>query len=72
MSIFEYDEEKHMQQEREENLERGRAEGRAEGMTSTLLQNIKSLMKTMDLLEEQAMDALEVSEHDREAVRPLL
>ncbi len=72
MSIFEYDEEKHMQQEREENLERGRAEGREEGMTSKLLQNIKSLMKTMDLSEEQARDALEVSDSDREAVRPLL
>ncbi len=72
MSIFEYDEEKHMQQEREENLERGRAEGRAEGITSTLLQNIKNLMETMGLSEEQAMDALKVSERDREAVRPLL
>ncbi len=76
MSIFEYDEEKHMQMEREENLERGRAEGlaegRAEGITNNLLQNIKSLMKTMDLSQEQAMDALEVSEQDREMVRPLL
>ncbi|MDE6387294.1 MAG: hypothetical protein K2L82_05725 [Lachnospiraceae bacterium] len=31
MSIFEYDEEKHMRNEREEGREEGRAEGRAEG-----------------------------------------
>ncbi len=39
MSIFEYDQEKHMRMEREEAWEEGHAEGFAEGQTE-LLQNI--------------------------------
>ncbi len=60
MSIFEYDEEKHMRQEREESA------------TKNLLQNIKGLMETTGWSAEEAMDKMQVSEHDREAVRPLL
>ena len=33
MSIFEYDQEKHMRLEKEESYEEGRAEGRTEGRT---------------------------------------
>ncbi len=58
--------------ERLEGREEGREEGFAEGITSTLLKTIKSLMKTTGWSAEQAMDALEISGSDREAVRPLL
>ncbi len=36
------------------------------------LQNIKGLMETMGLTAEQAMDAMKVSDNDRETIRPLL
>ena len=39
---------------------KGRAEGRAEGTELTLITSIKSLMKTLGLTIEQAMDALSV------------
>ncbi len=48
--------------------ERAAEKGKAENA----LQNIKSLMKTMGWSAEQAMDALEMSGSDREAVKPLL
>ena len=43
-----------------EGREEGRAEGRAEGTELTLITSIKSLMKTLGLTIEQAMDALSV------------
>ncbi len=52
--------------------ERAEEKGKTEGKAETALQNIKSLMKTMGLSAEQAMDALEISGSDREAVKPLL
>ncbi len=42
-----------------------RLEGRIEGAREKLLQNLGSLMKTLGLTPEQAMDALQVPESDR-------
>ncbi len=52
--------------------ERAEEKGKVEGKAENALQNIKSLMKTMGWSAEQAMDALEISGSDREAVKPLL
>lgn len=43
----------------------GRAEGKAEGKESAILQAIKSLMKTMKLAADQAMESLEIPVADR-------
>ncbi len=50
----------------------GKAEGKAEGKLENALQNIKGLMETMGLTAEQAMDAMKVSDCDREAIKPFL
>ncbi len=50
----------------------GKAEGKAERKMETALQYIKGLMETMGLTAEQAMDAMKVSDYDREAIRPFL
>ena len=49
-----------------------REEGREEGREDTLLASIRSLMDTMDLTSEQAMDALRVSDAEREKFNLLL
>ncbi len=84
MSIFEYDEEEYTRLTLEEGREEGREEGwadghsagveegRAEGRISALLQTVQGLVETMNLTAEQAMDAMKVSESDREAVKLLL
>ncbi len=68
------------EQGREEGREQGREEGwadghsagvkegRAEGRISALLQTVQGLVETMNMSAEQAMDALKISEGDREAV----
>ncbi|MEE3487837.1 MAG: hypothetical protein VZT48_07010 [Bulleidia sp.] len=45
---------------RAEGKAEGKAEGIAEGMTQNLLRNIRSLMESMNLSAEQAMNALQV------------
>ena len=47
-------------QGKNEGRAEGKAEGIAEGMTQTLLSNIRSLMESMNLSAEQAMNALQV------------
>lgn len=54
MSIFEYDEEKHMKSERKEWCEIGREEGRAE----LLVQNIETVMKNFGISLKQACEGL--------------
>ncbi len=56
----------------ERAAEKAKKEATEETKVATALQNIKSLMKTMGLSAEQAMDALEISGSDREAVQSLL
>ncbi len=65
-------EEKGKMEGKAEGKAEGRAEGRAEGEAETALQNIKGLMETMGLIAEQAMEAMKISDNDREAIRPLL
>lgn len=57
MSIFEYDEEKHMKSERKEWREIGREEGRAE----LLIQNVESTMKYFGIELQQACEGLGIS-----------
>lgn len=45
-----------------------RKEGRKEGKLDTLLDNVRSLMKNMNLSAEQALQALNVSDADRKIV----
>lgn len=57
MSIFEYDQEKHMRLEKEESYEEGRAEGRTEGraVSIILLLNQKGILskETEDKIKEE-------------------
>ena len=57
-------------------LSKGRAEaldeGRLEGKINNLANNIRSLMETLGLTKEKAMDALKVSEEDRKALASVL
>ena len=64
-------EEMKMEERLEGRLE-GLSEGRLEGAHENLLQNLGSLMKTLHLTPEQAMDALQVPETMRLKYRPLL
>lgn len=57
MSIFEYDEEKHIKSERKEWREIGREEGRAELM----IQNVESAMKYFGIELQQACEGLGIS-----------
>lgn len=63
---------KGMAQGMAEGQAKGRAEGRAEGVEKTTLANLKSLMGTLGLSVEQAMDALRVPESDRPKYQELL
>lgn len=53
-------------------MEKGMVKGRAEGVEKTTLANLKSLMGTLGLSVEQAMDALRVPESDRQKYQELL
>ena len=53
-------------------MEKGMVKGRAEGVEKTTLANLKSLMGTLGLSVEQAMDALRVPESDRPRYQELL
>ncbi len=57
---------------RAEGRVEGRAEGRAEGRIEGILASIQSLMASMGLTMEQAMNALSVSEEDRSMCRGLM
>ena len=46
--------------------------GRLEGKINNLANNIRSLMETLGLTKEKAMDALKVSEEDRKALASAL
>ena len=51
---------------------RGRLEGRLEGEKNNLLENIRSLMKTLKLTAQQAMEALQVPEDKQDELRALI
>ncbi len=62
--ILEYEAKTILRQGEQKGLQEGLQLGRLEN----LVQNIKSLMKTMGWSAEQAMDMMQVSEEDRAAV----
>ena len=47
MSIYEYDEEKHMRMEREEHYEKGHAAGFTEGLTRGAVENLTSILRDL-------------------------
>ena len=73
VSIYEYDEAKHIALERQEAREEGRSEGRAEGRAEGKAEGIKqgiadaleNLMENLHLTMEQAMDALGIPKEER-------
>ena len=56
----------------EETRAEGRAEGCAEGVEETRISSIRSLMKTMKLTADQAMDALCIPSEDQEKLHTLI
>ena len=65
VSIYEYDEAKHIALERQEAREEGRSEGRAEGMKQGIADSLENLMENLHLTLEQAMDALGIPKEER-------
>ena len=57
---------------RTEGKAEGRAEGRAEGKTEARLENIKSIMKKMNLTAQQAMDLLDIPKQSRSSILAML
>ena len=49
--------------------QKNREEGRAEGSLETNIANVRSLMETMSISAEKAMDSLKISEANRVAIR---
>lgn len=72
MTQLDYTFDRQIMLEREDAREEGWATGHEEGREDTLLASIRSLMDTMDLTSEQAMDALRVSDAEREKFLLLL
>ena len=66
MFMTEYDEDRVHEWYRQEGREEGREEGRQEGREEVMLKSISSIMRSLGLGAEQAMDALEVPQGDRE------
>ena len=77
VSIYEYDEAKHIALERQEAREEGRSEGRAEGraegkaegkaegIKQGIADSLENLMENLHLTMEQAMDALGIPKEER-------
>ena len=53
-------------------LEEMRNKGRLEGEQNKLLENIRSLMETLNLTAKQAMDALKVPADEQDELRALI
>ncbi len=56
----------------EEGREEGRKEGMKEGEQYTLLESIRSLMETLKLSADQAMEALRIPTEEREKYRAMI
>lgn len=56
----------------EEGLKQGIEQGLKQGIEQTSLQNLKNLMKNMNLTAEQAMEILQISASEREKYMKLL
>ncbi len=76
MSIYEYDEEKHMQQERQQYLqegrEEGREEGRKEGRKEERLEMGKRVFQNMITQNYSREEAQKISELTDEQVKAIL
>ena len=68
MSVFEYDEEGHMDVVREE----GREEGLASGHIEERLNNLRSIMTNLGKSADEAMDIIGVKEAEREELKKML
>ncbi|WP_373213353.1 hypothetical protein [Ruminococcus sp. 5_1_39BFAA] len=74
VSIYEYDEEKHIRQTREEGWEDGKQEGLREGkqegiqqgIQQTKSEDIAKMMKALNMTADRAMEILEIPENERE------
>ena len=55
-----------------EAAEKAAAKGKAEGQEKTLIENIRSLMETLNLTAKQAMDALKVPASEQEKYLALI
>ena len=62
----------YMAEAREEGREEGRAEGRAEERVSTTLENVRSLMDSLQLTAAAAMNALKISPEMQKKLAPLI
>ena len=68
MSIYEYDQEKHIRMERQDAWEDGMQEGEQQGIKNSL----QTLMETMSWTAKEAMDALRIKEEERSLYMELL
>ena len=68
MSVFEYDEEGHMDIVREE----GREEGKREGHVEERLNIMKNVMNNLGKSADEAMDIIGVKEAEREELKKML
>ena len=60
------------EEERRKGKAEGRTEGKAEGKTETLISSLKSLMETMNLGIEEAMNALRLNDEEKQMCRKAL
>ena len=72
VSVFEYDEEGHMDIVREEGREEGRKEGLASGHVEERLNNLRSIMDNLGKSADEAMDIIGVKEDEREELKKML
>ncbi|MGN0941572.1 MAG: hypothetical protein ACI4OA_07695 [Selenomonadaceae bacterium] len=76
MILTEYNEELHDRTMKDEGRAEGRAEGRiegrAEGHISTIVDNIRSLMKSAKWSRDEAMNALQIPQDERKAIAALI
>ncbi len=66
VSIYEYDEEKHMRQVRQEGWEDGEQAGIKSGIQQANLKSIIKMVKALGITAERAMEILEIPEQERE------
>lgn len=56
----------------QEFLREGREEGRAEGRVEVIVDNVKKLMEKLQISEEESMNILDVTEHERLMIRKFM
>lgn len=69
MCLTEYDEELHMETVRREGWEEGHQAGEKRGHMEAVVGNLRKLTTNLELTEEEAMDALEIPEKERDEIK---